>query len=285
MFSRLINKKSERRITPSSSYTSISELLDYKDLIYLLVKRDLLIIYKQTVLGPLWFMLQPLLTALVFSFVFGKIARISTGGIPFVLFYLSGLILWEYFNDSFQKIANSLNANKAIFEKVYFPRIIVPISILLSGLVKLFFQLIVLFSFLLFYSFDVFKINFFVNSVASICVSVFYMMLLALGTGLAVSSMTVKYKDATYFTGFALRLLMYGTPIIYPLSIVPPEYKKYIMLNPLTHLVTLFRESIFEMKFQISALGAIYISVITATTLAAGHYLFSRAEKNFVDTI
>jgi len=206
-------------------------ILEYRYLSYLFFKRNIAIYYKQTILGPLWFLIQPLLMTLVFLVVFNKIAQIDTGEIPPSLFYMSGIIIWTYFSDSLSQISVSFTANAGLFNKIYFPRLIMPISVLMTNIFKLAVQIFILLILLVIVESQ----NEFVHNITlvSVFAVIFYIILtsiLSLGAGLIISSFTAKYKDLNHLVGFGIRLLMYLSPIIYPISSVPNNLKSLLLL-------------------------------------------------------
>ena len=218
------------------------DIWDYRDLLFLFVKRDFISFYKQTILGPLWFFIQPIFTTLVFSFVFGNLAKISTDGLPQYLFYLSGITAWNYFSDCLTKTSTVFKDNVNIFGKVYFPRLIMPLSIVVSNLIRFGVQM-TLFIIIMAYFWlsgadfhPTYTLLFFPGLVL-------LMALLGLGSGLIITAITTKYKDLTFLITFGVQLLMYGTTVIYPLSSAPLAYKKYIELNPMTAIIEMFRYS------------------------------------------
>jgi len=261
----------------------INEVLNYKDLLLILVKRDFVSVYKQTILGPLWYIVQPLITALIFSIIFGKIAKISTSNIPFLLFYLSGLAFWQYFSDVFSKTSNTFIHNQAIFGKVYFPRVIVPLSVAISSSIRFFIQYIVFLFILTYYMFT--NDNIFLNQhilLAPLCL--FFIALLAIGLGLFCSSLTIKYKDLVFLISFGLQVLMYMTPIIYPLEIVPDKLRLIVELNPLTAIIELVRNMHFG-KELINTTSFFYSGIVSLIIFIVGILFFNKTEQNFMDTV
>jgi lipopolysaccharide transport system permease protein len=265
------------------------ELWNYRDLLFLFVKRDFVSFYKQTILGPLWFFIQPIFTTLVFTFVFGKLAGISTDGLPQQLFYLTGITSWNYFSDCLTKTSTVFKDNANIFGKVYFPRLIMPLSIVVSNLVRFGVQLLLLI-FMMFYYwfFPVTNASFHVtNSILLFPILVLLMALLGLGLGLIITAVTTKYKDLTFLVTFGVQLLMYGTTVIYPLSEAKlkfPEMAKFIELNPMTGIIEAFRYS-FLGKGSFSTSSLLYSGLVTLIILFTGILIFNKTEKNFVDTI
>jgi lipopolysaccharide transport system permease protein len=262
----------------------IQDLWRYRDLLVVLVKRDFVSFYKQTVLGPLWFFIQPFFTTLVFAFVFGNLAKISTDGLPQFLFYLSGITAWNYFADCLTKTSSVFKDNASIFSKVYFPRLILPLSIVVSNLVRFGVQLLLLFFAMGYFSVTKgFALQF---NVALLLFPflVVLMALLGLGLGLIITALTAKYRDLTFLISFGVQLLMYGTTVIYPLSAAPVKYKYLIQLNPMTPIIEAFRYG-FLGKGSFSSASLAYATGSTLLLLVIGLFMFTRTEKNFVDTI
>lgn len=259
------------------------ELWQYRDLLTMFVKRDIVTQYKQTILGPTWFFIQPILTTVMFMVVFGKIAKISTDGVPQPLFYLSGIILWQYFSDCLNKTSSTFITNQHIFGKVYFPRLIVPISTVISNLIRLGIQMI-LFVVVYLY-FELSGANIMPNSFIFL-VPVLVLMIsgLSLGFGIIISSMTTKYRDLTILFTFVVQLWMYATPVFYPLNVMSTKYQWIIALNPLT--------SIFE-AFKYSTLGVgtfswgqlTYSFVFMIVLLIIGVVVFNKVQRSFMDTV
>ena len=262
------------------------DLWNYRDLLAMFVKRDFVSFYKQTILGPLWFFIQPILTTIVFSFIFGNLAGISTDGLPKFLFYLSGITAWNYFSDCLTKTSTVFKDNANIFGKVYFPRLIMPLSIVVSNLVRFGVQLLLLICMMTyFYLFPNENTSFYItNGIFLFPVLVFLMALLGLGLGLIITAITTKYRDLTFLISFGVQLLMYGTTVIYPLSSAPDQYKKYIELNPMTGIIEAFRYAFLgKGEFTVWSLG--YSTIFTVVVLFLGILIFNKTEKNFVDTI
>ncbi len=258
----------------------------YRDLLWMFVKRDFVSFYKQTVLGPIWFFIQPIFTTLVFTFVFGNLAGISTDGLPKQLFYLSGITAWNYFSDCLTKTSTVFKDNVSIFGKVYFPRLIMPLSIVVSNLVRFGVQLLLLICMMLFFAWQGadFQVTY---AILFFPLLVILMALLGLGLGLIITAMTTKYRDLTFLVTFGVQLLMYGTTVIYPLSIARikyPEYVWLIELNPMTGIIEAFRFAFLgKGEFTLSSIG--YSTLVTLVVLFLGVIIFNKTEKNFVDTI
>ncbi len=255
----------------------------YRDLLWMLVKRDFVSFYKQTVLGPLWFFIQPLFTTLVFTFIFGNLAKISTDGLPQQLFYLSGITAWNYFSDCLTKTSTVFRDNSSIFSKVYFPRLIMPLSIVVSNLVRFIVQLILLVIMMIYFGLQGadFQVTY---GILFFPLLVLLMALLGLGMGLIITAMTTKYRDLAFLVSFGVQLLMYATTVIYPLSAAPENYKKIIELNPMTGIIEAFRFG-FLGRGEFSVWSISYSVVITLVVLFLGVIIFNKTEKNFVDTI
>ena len=259
------------------------ELIRYRDLIMLFVHRDFVSIYKQTILGPIWFLLQPLMTTLVFTIIFGRIAKISTDGIPPMLFYMSGTVVWTYFANCINSTSRTFISSAQIFSKVYFPRLCVPISIVISNLISFALQFVFFLAFILFFYLK--------GSVVMPTLWVLYtplliiqMAALGLGTGLLISAMTTKYRDLQFVVSFGVQLWMYATPIVYPLSVAPPRWQWVLSLNPMAPVVEIFRHAFLGSgHINLNQLG---ISIgVTTVLLVTGILMFNKVEKNFVDTV
>ena len=259
------------------------ELWRYRDLIYLFVRRDFVAKYKQTVLGPLWFIIQPLLTTLMFTVVFGKIAGIPTDGLPKILFYLAGITAWNYFANSLKNTSNTFVGNAGIFGKVYFPRLVSPIATVISGLLQFFIQFVFLLAFMIYYWLigAKFEPNWYL-----LLLPVLILMLagLGLGFGIIISAMTTKYRDLTNLVGFGVQLWMYATPIIYPLSRIPEKYKIWVILNPVSPIVETFRYALLGRgTVEWWQLGYSFVAMIFI--LAFGVLIFNKVEQSFMDTV
>lgn len=262
---------------------NFGDLWRYRDLLLMFVKRDFVSFYKQTILGPLWFFIQPIFTTIVFTFVFGTLAEISTDGLPHALFYLTGITSWNYFADCLTKTSTVFKDNANIFGKVYFPRLIMPLSIVVSNLVRFGVQLLLLIVMMVIYYYrgEEFHVTY---GLFFFPILVILMALLGLGIGLIITAVTTKYKDLTFLITFGVQLLMYGTTVIYPLSAAPEQYKRIIELNPMTGIIEAFRFS-FLGKGEFSLWSVGYSAVVTIVILFFGILIFNKTEKNFVDTI
>ena len=274
-------------ITPKRGFfdLQLADLWNYRDLLFLFVKRDFKTFYKQTILGPLWFFIQPLITTLVFTVIFNRVAKIPTDEIPPNLFYMSGIIAWNYFSSCLMLTSSTFTSNAAIFGKVYFPRIIVPLSNVISALAKFIVQLIMFLGFYFYYIVtgnDQIAPKF--ETLIFIPLMILQMALLGQGLGMIISSMTTKYRDLSYLVSFGTQLLMYASPIVYPLSVVPEKYKILIIANPMTPIIEGFRQAfIGQGSFQIS-MFLVSLSITIATFLV-GIIIFNRVEKSFIDTV
>jgi lipopolysaccharide transport system permease protein len=273
-------------IEPRNSWFQLhlKDVWRYRDLLLLLVRRDFVSFYKQTILGPLWFFIQPLFTTVIYVFIFGNLAGMSTDGLPQPLFYMTGIITWNYFSECLVKTSTVFKDNAAIFGKVYFPRLIMPLSIVVSNLVRFSVQVILLLLTILYYIF--FRGYDFELTAYSLLLPLMLLLmaLLGLGFGMIISSMTTKYRDLAFLVGFGVQLLMYATPIIYPLSAAPEKYKYLIALNPMSAIIEGTRLGVLgKGEFSIPAL--LYTSMFTIISLLVGIVIFNRVEKTFVDTV
>lgn len=272
-------------IRPKSGWFDLhlTDLWRYRDLVTMFVRRDFVSLYKQTVLGPLWFLIQPLLTTITFTVIFGNIAQLSTDGLPKILFYMSGITAWNYFSDCLMKTSDTFSANAGIFGKVYFPRLAVPVSIIISNLIKFGIQLGL---FLAFY-FYFLAIGADIRPTPALLLLPVLLLLMAglgLGAGIIVSSMTTRYRDLRYLVQFGTQLLMYSTPVIFPLSSIPEQYRWIMILNPMTAIIETFRYAFLGTgTISWGMLG--YSATVTVIVLALGILLFNRVEKTFMDTV
>lgn len=281
------NKEWSRIIQPKTKWLDINlkEIWEYRDLIFIFVKRDLVSMNKQTILGPLWFFLAPLFTVFTYTFVFSGIAQISTDGIPAPLFYLAGITLWGYFQACFMATTSTFTANSSLFGKVYFPRLVTPISTVLSNLLKFFIQLCLFFCL---WGYYLYKGDIHPNS-SMLLLPVLILLLagISLGLGIIVSSLTTKYRDLTYFISFGITLFMYVTPVIYPLSSIKEKYAfAYHILeyNPIAPIIEAFRFGFTgNGTFSLYDLG--YSFIVMIIVLFIGIILFNRTEKTFMDTV
>jgi lipopolysaccharide transport system permease protein len=263
---------------------NIIELWQYRDLLWLFVKRDFTAQYKQTILGPLWHFIQPIFTTIVFLMVFGKIANIPTDGIEPVLFYMSGISIWNYFSACLTSTSNTFVANAGIFGKVYFPRLVMPLSSVMSNMVKFGIQFILLLAVM---GWIGIKQQHFYMGTSWVLIPLLVLMMagMGLGLGIIISSLTTKYRDFTVLIGFAVQLLMYATPIAYPLSFLKEKsFASWIAWNPLTPIVEAFRYSLFGTG-TLDSLGLLYSGAFIVVTLLLGMVFFSKVERTFMDTV
>lgn len=264
----------------------LKELWRYRDLTSLFVRRNITTQYKQTILGPLWYIIQPAMTVIMYMVVFGGIAKIPTDGLPQPLFYLSGICLWQYFNDCLTKTSSTFTANAGIFGKVYFPRMVVPISTVISNLLRFGIQFGLFLVVYAIYQLFIIPGQIHTNWYA-LLLPVLVVMLagLALGFGILFSSLTTKYRDMTLLLDFFIRLWMYATPVIYPLSSITNEKLRFVMsLNPLTGIVEAFKYGFLgEGQFSWGLLG--YSFAFMVVLLAIGIVIFNRVQRTFMDTV
>lgn len=261
----------------------LGDLWRYRDLVMLFVWRDFVSFYKQTILGPLWFVIQPLLTTLTFTVIFGNIAQLSTDGLPKILFYLSGITAWNYFSDCLLKTSETFTANSNLFGKVYFPRLAVPVSIVISNLIKFGIQLGLFLGFY-FYFLGRGTAAHPTSALLLMPLLVLLMAGLGLGSGIIVSALTTRYRDLRFLVQFGTQLLMYSTPVIYPLSKLPAEYRWIMLANPMTPVIETFRYAFLGTgTFSWNLLGI--SAAVTLLILAAGVLLFNKVERTFMDTI
>lgn len=281
----IVMEEKYTEITPNNRLLNFNfrELIAYKDLIAMYVKRDIVTMYKQTILGPLWFVIQPILTTVMFMFVFGNLAGISTDGIPGPLFYFSGIILWNYFATCLNATSNTFRSNQGVFGKVYFPRLVVPISVTISNLVKFFIQFGI---FLIIYIVYAFKgVGVAPNWYAFLFPLLVVMSAgLALGFGIIFSSMTTKYRDLTFLLQFGVQLWMYATPVIYPLSTMPADKQWIFQLNPMTSIIETFKYGAIG-QGTFSWLWLAYSFGFMLLMLFVGIMIFNKVEKDFMDTV
>jgi lipopolysaccharide transport system permease protein len=272
-------------ITPKNKFfrLNLKELWQYRDLISSFVKRDFTATYKQTILGPLWFFIQPIFTTIMFLIVFGNIAKIPTDGIPQVLFYMNGIILWNYFSKCLLSTSNTFVGNAGIFKKVYFSRLTIPVSNVISALVQFVIQFLLFI--IIFISYKIYGVNLKLSfAVFAVPLFVLQMAVLGLGIGLIITSLTTKYRDLTYLVGFSVQLWMYATPIVYPLSMVPDKWRSLYMMNPVVPILESFKHAFFSTGMPSVTEYGISIAT-TVFLLFAGIFIFNKVEKNFVDTV
>ena len=256
----------------------------YRDLCYMYIKRDIVTQYKQTILGPLWYIIQPLLTTIMYMFVFGGLAGISTDGIPQPLFYMAGITMWNYFSTCFSSCSEVFSHNANVFGKVYFPRLVVPLSSCTSNLIRMLIQLLM---FIAIYVYYVMTDQF--TASLSISVLLFPVLILMTGLhsmswGLLFSSWTTKYRDLKFLISFGIQLFMYATPVIYPLSFAPERYRFILELNPLTPIFEAFKYSCLGTG-TFSIYGLLYSFIFLAVTMFFSVIIFNRTEQRFMDNV
>jgi lipopolysaccharide transport system permease protein len=277
----------EVTLRPTTGWLQIelAGIWHYRDLLSLLVWRDFVAKYKQTVLGPLWFILQPLLMSVVFTVIFGKVANIPTDGLPPLLFYLCGQLGWNYFSQNFGASSATLVNNAGLFSKVYFPRLVVPLATLVSNLLTFFIQAATFIGFYLFYKYGIHQGGFSLTwQVVFLPLLVVQSALLSLGLGLLMSALTAKYRDLVHLTPLLVQLWMYATPVIIPLSQFPPKWRWVVALNPMTSIVESFRLMLLGTG-TVEPLYLVFSVIFTLLSLAVGLILFGKVEKTFVDTV
>lgn len=269
---------------------NFNEIWRYRDLLFLFVKRDIVTVYKQTILGPLWYIIQPLFTSVIFTLIFNNLANIPTGnGVPAFLFNLAGITSWNYFKECLTGTSNTFTSNQNIFGKVYFPRVIMPMSLVVSNLLKLGIQLLVFIAFYIYYVFFTLEASQVSPQKAIVFLPflIVLMGILGLGLGMIISSMTTKYRDLTFLVQFGVQLLMYGSAVMYPISYFKeklPEYAWLVEYNPIAVIVEAFRNMMLNTgSVQISDM--IYVTVISVIVFILGLIVFNRTEKSFIDTV
>lgn len=275
-------------ITPKTSLLDLNlkEIWQYRDLLFLFVKRDVITLYKQTILGPLWYIIQPLFTSIIFTLVFNNIADISTGKVPPFLFNLAGITAWGYFRDCLTNTSDTFKRNAGIFGKVYFPRVIMPMSIVVSGLLKFGIQLAI---FLFFYVFYIFK-GMDVNISWELIYLPFLILgmgLLGLGLGMIISSMVTKYRDLTFLVSFGVQLLMYLSAVMYPVAMIKekmPNFSWIVEYNPMTMVIESFRNIVLGTGTT-SILQIVLVLTVSVIVFLLGLIVFNKTEKTFIDTV
>ena len=272
-------------ITPNRGYFEFhfNEIWNFRDLLFIFIRRDIITQYKQTILGPLWIVIPPILTTLVFTLFFGNIAGISTDGIPNVLFYMAGIINWNFFSTALTSTSNTLAGNVDIFGKAYFPRIIVPLSTIASSFLRYFIQFgifLFILTYFVFFKSANFTIQYQLLWVLPMLI--FIMAIMGLGFGLLFSASTAKYKDLRFLIGFGVRLMMYASTVIFPLSIIPEKYKWIILGNPMSAIIESFRYVFFSMGvLDFKYLG--YSFLIALSIFILGYIIFNIVEQKFID--
>lgn len=275
-------------IKPKDNFFSLhlQEIWNYRDLLFLFVRRDVVTVYKQTILGPLWYLIQPLFTAVTFTIIFNSVAGIETGVTPPFLYNLAGIIVWNYFTTCLNETSDTFKKNAGIFGKVYFPRLIMPLSIVVSNLLKLSIQLLIFIGFYVYYS---------LAGVALSCspfvflfpVLVVIMGVLGLGLGMIISSLVTKYRDLSFLIGFGVQLLMYVSAVMYPIALLQeklPDYAWLVRYNPLAYIIETSRYLLLA-EGEVSMFGVLYTLGITILLFFIGLLIFNKTEKNFIDTV
>jgi len=275
-------------ITPKNKFFSLNlkEVWQYRDLLLLFVKRDVITVYKQTVLGPLWYLIQPLFTSVTFTIIFNNVAGIDTGTVPPFLFNLAGITVWNYFTACLTGTSDTFKVNAAIFGKVYFPRIITPLSVVISNLVKFGIQFLIFIGFYIFYYFQ--GANLGLNGlILFFPILIIIMGILGLGLGMLISAMVTKYRDFSHLIGFGIQLLMYLSAVMYPMSLIKdklPGYGWLVEYNPLAYIIETARYMLLDVG-EVSFLGLSYTLAVTIAVFFIGLLVFNKTEKSFIDTV
>lgn len=275
-------------IKPKNKFFSLNlkEVWRYRDLLLLFVKRDIVTVYKQTILGPLWYLIQPLFTAITFTIIFNNVAGIETGKVPSFLFNLAGIIVWNYFTSCLNETSDTFKKNAAIFGKVYFPRVIMPMSIVITNLVKLGIQLLIFIGFYMYYMTQGMQ-NTLSKTIFLFPFLVIIMGFLGLGFGMIISSLVTKYRDLTFLVSFGVQLLMYVSAVMYPMSLIKeklPQFGWLIEYNPLAYVVETSRYILLN-EGSLSVNGLVYTLVFTIVIFLFGLIMFNQTEKKFIDTV
>lgn len=275
-------------ITPKNKFFSLNlkEVWQYRDLLLLFVKRDVVTVYKQTILGPLWYLIQPLFTSITFTIIFNKVAGIETGTVPPFLFNLAGIMIWNYFTACLTGTSDTFRSNAAIFGKVYFPRLIMPISTVISNLLKFGIQFFIFIAFYIFYYLQgaAISLN---TSLLFFPVLIALMGILGLGLGMLISSLVTKYRDLSYLIGFGVQLLMYLSAVMYPMALIQdkmPDYAWLIHYNPLAYIIETTRYMLLGVG-SVSFWGLVYTVSVTILLFFVGLLVFNKTEKSFIDTV
>jgi lipopolysaccharide transport system permease protein len=264
---------------------NLKEVWNYRYLLIMFVKRDIVSVYKQTILGPIWFFVQPILTTIVFVVIFGNIAKISTDGLPQVLFYLAGITIWNYFAEILTATSSTFITNANIFGKVYFPRLVLPLSKVISGLIKFGIQFLLFALAIIYFLIKGNSVHPDIERIFIITPIVLVIMAgLGLGLGLILSALTTKYRDLIFLITFGVQLGMYATPVIYPISAITSKYKWFIQANPMSSLVEAFRK-VYLGAGELSWLGLTYSLGCAIFIFLFGILIFNRVEKTFMDTV
>ncbi len=275
-------------IKPKNSFFSLNlnEVWRYRDLLFLFVKRDVVTVYKQTVLGPLWYLIQPLFTSITFTIIFNTVAGIETGAVPPFLFNMAGITVWNYFTTCLNGTSNTFAANAGIFGKVYFPRIITPLSVVISNVLKFGIQFIIFICFYLYFYWNGAAIGLTIW-VLFFPLLIVLMGILGLGLGMIISSMVTKYRDLNYLIGFGVQLLMYLSAVVYPMALIEkkmPQYSWLVQYNPLAYIIETSRVMLLNVG-EISVYGIVYTASITISVFILGLLVFNKVEKSFIDTV
>lgn len=275
-------------ITPKNKFFSLNlkEVWQYRDLLFLFVKRDVITVYKQTVLGPLWYLIQPLFTAVTFTIIFNNVAGINTGSVPPFLFNLAGITIWNYFTACLNGTSDTFKGNAGIFGKVYFPRIITPLSVVISNLIKLGIQFFIFIVFFCYYYFSGSDLSFNVL-ILFFPILVILMGGLGLGLGMLISSMVTKYRDFSNLIGFGIQLLMYLSAVMYPMELLKaklPQFGWLVEYNPLAYIIETSRYMLLNVG-EISIIGLSFTFVFTVVIFFIGLLIFNKTEKSFIDTV
>ncbi|MGN7808417.1 ABC transporter permease [Flavobacterium johnsoniae] len=275
-------------IKPKNKFLSLNfkEIWQYRDLLLLFVKRDIITVYKQTILGPLWYLIQPLFTSVTFTIIFNNVAGISTGAVPPFLFNLAGITVWNYFTSCLTGTSDTFKTNAAIFGKVYFPRIITPLSVVISNLIKFGIQFLIFVFFYIYFYFNGADLNLNIWLVFFPLLIVI-MGILGLGLGMLISSLVTKYRDFSNLIGFGIQLLMYLSAVIYPMELVReklPKFRWLVELNPLAYVIEASRFMLLNIG-EISITGLLYIIIVTMIVFFVGLLIFNKTEKSFIDTV
>lgn len=275
-------------ITPKNKFFTLNlkEVWQYRDLLFLFVKRDVITVYKQTVLGPLWYLIQPMFTSITFTIIFNNVAGISTGPVPPFLFNMAGITVWNYFTSCLNGTSDTFKSNAGIFGKVYFPRIIMPLSVVISNLIKFGIQFLIFTAFYIFYYLKGYNIS--LNNLSIFFpLLILIMGILGLGLGMLISSMITKYRDFSYLVGFGIQLLMYLSAVMYPMELVKlklPGYGWIVEYNPLAYIIETSRYMLLDIG-NISIIGLLYTLGVTITIFFVGLLIFNKTEKSFIDTV
>ena len=260
-----------------------NEIWQYRYLVWMFVRRDFVAAYKQTILGPLWFIIPPLLSSITFTVIFGQVANLSTDGQPQFLFYMSGVVIWGYFAAALTGNASIFGGNSGLFGKVYFPRLIVPLANLISGLLGFGIQITIFLGFLLYY---IATGSMVAPNAGLVLVPLIVLIagVMGLGSGIVISALTTRYRDLTFLVNFGISLWMYATPVIYPLSAVPQEYRWLLLLNPMAPVVAIFRHAFLGTEAP-SLLWLAYSAGVAGVIMLLGIIIFNRIERYAMDTI